>query len=251
MEEFAIRIDGPIGEGLFSEGVTVQTVRGLLAGRESEDVTVWINSPGGDVIEGSAIYTALKEHKGKVTVKIDGIAASAASVIAMGGDEVLMSPSSYLMIHRASTIAWGNVDEMDEASRQLQAVDEGLIDVYQARTHLSRNKIREMLEQETFLNSSAAVKLGFADGVLYSDKPEETEPDMDIAARERPLMVAAMGGVPAWAKELLTAKAAQPKAEEPKEEPKPEEPQVTPGEDPAAIEARQRLMGEIEKALKG
>lgn len=259
MEPFVIRIEGPIGADPWSleDGMTGQTVRGWLAGREDEDVTVWINSPGGDVIEGSAIYTALREHRGHVTVKVDGIAASAASIIAMGGDELLMSPSSYLMIHRASTMAWGNAGEMEQAKEQLEAVDAGLIDVYQKKTGLSRPRIQEMLDNETFLNASAAVRLGFADGMLYGEAPETPAEEQKLAARSRPVMWAALGKPPAWCGELLRPKAQpenrQPEAgTEPEEEPAPapSEPEAEPGEDPV-MQARQELMGHIEKALKG
>lgn len=193
-----LRLDGQIGSDWWEEGVTGDWVRGELANRTG-DLTVWLNSPGGDVIEGSLIYTALREYPGHVTICVDGIAASAASVIAMAADELCMSPTSYLMIHRASTIAWGNVDAMDEAQRELAAIDEGICEAYRLKTGMSRNKILQMMQDTTWLNAAAAVKMGFADRMLYRDgeepeeQPEEPEEPEDGANR---LPIAAAAGKP-------------------------------------------------------
>lgn len=169
-----LRLDGVIGEDLWTEGITVGWVQEQLAQRPG-DLTIWLNSPGGDVIEGSRIYTAIREHQGRVRICIDGIAASAASVIAMAADELCMAPTAYLMIHRASTIAWGNQDAMDEASRQLAAVDEGIIEAYRLKTGMSRKKIHQMMVEETWLNARAARDQGFADTILYTDEGGEDE----------------------------------------------------------------------------
>lgn len=196
-----LRLDGQIGWDWWSEGVTGSWVRDELS-RRTGDLTVWLNSPGGDVIEGSQIYTALREYPGHVTICVDGLAASAASVIAMAADELCMSPTAYLMIHRASTFAMGNVDDMDEAQRELQAVDEGICEAYRLKTGMSRNKIMQMMQDETWLNAAAAVKLGFADRMLYRDDdepeeqpddPEESEESKDSANR---LPIAASAGKP-------------------------------------------------------
>lgn len=199
-----LRLDGQIGWDWWSEGVTGSWVRDELA-RRTGDLTVWLNSPGGDVIEGSQIYTALREYPGHVTICVDGLAASAASVIAMAADELCMSPTAYLMIHRASTVAVGNVDDMDEVQRELQAVDEGICEAYRLKTGMSRGKILQMMQDTTWLNAAAAVKLGFADRMLYrdgeepeeqQDDPEEAEEPEDgtsrppIAAAARPLIYA-------------------------------------------------------------
>lgn len=186
-----LRIDGQIGSDWWEEGVTGEWVRGELASRTG-DLTVWLNSPGGDVIEGSLIYTALREYPGYVTICVDGIAASAASVIAMAADELCMAPTSYLMIHRASTLVYGNVDAMDEAQRTLQAIDEGIAEAYRLKTGMSRSKILQLMEETTWLNAAAALKMGFADRMLYRDSnpaPEE-EPPEDAAA-QLPLTAAA------------------------------------------------------------
>lgn len=133
------------------------------------DVTVYINSPGGDVFAGAEIYTALREHKGKVTVKIAAIAASAASVIAMAGDEVLMSPVAYMMIHDPWTYAMGNAREMEHQAQVLREIGEGLIAAYTAKTGKSRDEIADLLAAETYMSAERAVLEGFADGILYDD----------------------------------------------------------------------------------
>ena len=189
-----LRLDGQIGSDWWSDGVTGEWVRSELASRAG-DLTVWLNSPGGDVIEGSLIYTALREYPGYVTICVDGLAASAASVIAMAADELCMAPTSYLMIHRASTFAVGNVDDMDEAQRTLQAIDEGIAEAYRLKTGMSKGKILQMMQETTWLNAAAAVKMGFADVVLYRDGDpvleSDTEQPSDDAAAQPPLAVAA------------------------------------------------------------
>lgn len=134
---------------------------------QCEDVTVYINSPGGDVFAAAEIYTALREHKGRVTVKITGIAASAASVIAMAGDEVLMSPVAYMMVHDPWTYAAGNYREMEHQAAILKEIGEGLIAAYTAKTGKTRDDIAAMLAAETYMNAQKCVDEGFADGILY------------------------------------------------------------------------------------
>ena len=141
------------------------------------DISVWINSPGGDVFAASQIYNMLKEYKGKVTVKIDGLAASAASVIAMAGDEISMSPVAMLMIHNPSTLIWGEETDMVKAKEMLFEVKESIINAYEVKTNLPRNKISEMMDNETWMNSNKAVELGFADTILYGDHNENTQID--------------------------------------------------------------------------
>lgn len=173
-----LRLDGVIGEDIWTQGITAAWVQEQLAQRPG-DLTIWLNSPGGDVVEGSRIYTAIREHQGRVRICIDGIAASAASVIAMAADELCMAPTAYLMIHRASTIAWGNQDAMDEASRQLSAVDEGIIEAYRLKTGMSRKKIHQMMVEETWLNARAARDQGFADTILYLDDQQADEDEQE------------------------------------------------------------------------
>lgn len=191
-----LRLEGQVGSDWFSEGITSRWVRDELANRNGGDLTVWLNSPGGMVIEGSAIYTALKEYPGYVTIKVDGMAASAASVIAMAADELCMSPTSYLMIHRASTWQSGNEEDMDEAARQLRAIDDGIVTAYMLKTGMSRNKLLEMMRDETWIPATQAVKLGFADRVLYRDGEEEPDDAalLSASAGARPGAVYACAG---------------------------------------------------------
>ena len=148
--------------------MTPKVFKDELLGGEG-DITVWINSPGGDVFCAAEIYTALKEYPGKVTVKIDSLAASAASVVAMAGDEVCMSPLAHIIIHDPETIAIGPVAEMDKAKAQLVAVKENIINSYQLKTGLPRAKLSELMTAETTLTAKQAVDLGFADRILYAD----------------------------------------------------------------------------------
>ena len=155
---------------------------------------MWLNSPGGDVFAASQIYTMLRNHKGKVTVKIDGIAASAASVVAMAGDETLISPTGYLMIHNPATIAMGNKADMEKAIDLLDEIKEGIINAYEEKSHLSRAKIAHMMDEETWLNAKKALNLGFVDGILFAKnepqkKPEsepEEEPEQDTPEEDTP-----------------------------------------------------------------
>ena len=161
-----LRLEGPIdNESFWGTEITPQDFRDELEA-EKGDVTVWINSPGGNVFAAAEIYTMLKEYKGEVTVKIASIAASAASVIAMAGSKVLMSPTALLMIHDPSTIAMGNTKDMEKAIETLNEVKESIINAYSAKTGM---------------NSKKAVELGFADEVLFDGKePEpEGEPEED------------------------------------------------------------------------
>ena len=133
---------------------------------------MWINSPGGDCVAAAQIYNMLSNYKGKVTVKIDGIAASAASVIAMAGDTVLVSPVSMLMIHNPATIAWGDHAEMQKAIDMLAEVKESIINAYVLKTGLSRPKLSHLMDAETWMDANKAVELGFADGIMVRAKAE-------------------------------------------------------------------------------
>ncbi len=144
------------------------------------DVTVWINSPGGDCVAAAQIYNMLKDYNGTVTIKIDGIAASAASVIAMAGTKVLISPVSMLMIHNPMTVAMGNVEEMQKAIEMLNEVKESIINAYQLKTGMSRAKISHLMDSETWMNAYKAVELGFADDILFRNTEKEDEKDKAV-----------------------------------------------------------------------
>ena len=170
-----LRLEGPIDEESFwGDEVTPKAFRDELYAEEG-DVTVWINSPGGNVFAAAEIYTMIRDYPGKVTVKIDAIAASAASVVAMAGDRVMMSPVAMLMIHDPMTIAMGNAKTMEKAITTLNEVKESLINAYCAKTGLSRNKIAKLMSDETWLNAKKAVELGFADEIMFAEK--RVEPD--------------------------------------------------------------------------
>lgn len=141
------------------------------------DITVWINSPGGDCVAAAQIYNMLMDYPGNVTVKIDGIAASAASVIAMAGTKVLISPVGMLMIHNPATLAWGDSGEMQKAIEMLGSVKDSIINAYEIKTGLSRTKLSHMMDAETWMDAGKAVELGFADGILArAELMEDVEP---------------------------------------------------------------------------
>ena len=180
-----LRLEGPIDdESFWGNEVTPKAFREELnAG--TEDITVWINSPGGNVFAAAEIYTMLRDYPGSVTVKIDAIAASAASVIAMAGSKVLMSPVAMLMIHDPSTIAMGNTKDMEKAIATLNEVKESIINAYTAKSGLSHNRISKLMENETWMNAKKAVELGFADEILF-EAVEPDEPEEDPEEEEKP-----------------------------------------------------------------
>lgn len=137
------------------------------------DITVWINSPGGDVFAAARIYNMLMEYEGDVRVKVDALAASAASVIAMAGTEVLMSPVGMMMIHNPMTIAIGDSKEMQRAGEMLDEVKESIMNAYEIKTGMSRARISHLMDAESWFNAGKAVELGFADGVLHGDGTED------------------------------------------------------------------------------
>ena len=141
----------------------------------SGDITVWINSPGGDCIAAAQIYNMLMEYKGNVTVKIDGIAASAASVIAMAGTKVCVSPVSMLMIHNPSAGIYGNTAEMQKAIEMLDEVKESIINAYEIKTGMNRTKISHLMDAETWMDANSAVEMGFADEILQRSVTDEIE----------------------------------------------------------------------------
>ena len=169
-EARVLELNGTIAsESWFDDDVTPQMFKDELFAGEG-DITVWINSPGGDCIAASQIYSMLMDYKGNVTVKIDGIAASAASVIAMAGTTVLMAPTALLMIHNPATMAFGDHNEMQKAIEMLSEVKESIINAYELKTGLSRAKLDHLMEDETWMNAKKAIELRFADGMLEDEK---------------------------------------------------------------------------------
>lgn len=151
------------------------------------DVVVRINSPGGDVLAGAELYNALREHstsgKGRVVVHVTALAASAASVVAMAGDQVLMNPTAYMMIHNPWSIAMGDADDLRQLADQLDEIGEGIIEAYRLKTGKSRAKLRELMDAETYMSAPTAIREGFADGLLYQPAEGEEPRETEMAAR--------------------------------------------------------------------
>ncbi|WP_018704677.1 head maturation protease, ClpP-related [Anaeromusa acidaminophila] len=165
--------DGYIAQdSWFDDDITPKKFKDELMA-SAGDISVWINSPGGDVFAASQIYTMLKEYEGKVTVKIDGIAASAASVIAMAGDEIVMSPTACIMIHNPATVIFGEAADLASGIKMLSEVKESIINAYEQRTGLSRGKISNMMDAETWFSAQKAVEMGFADRILYAPDAQD------------------------------------------------------------------------------
>lgn len=173
-----LRLEGPIdSESFWGDEITPQSFRDELYAEEG-DITLWLNSPGGNVFAAAEIYTMIRDYPHKVTVKIASIAASAASVIAMAGNTVQMSPTALLFVHDPSTIAMGNAKDMEKAIATLNEVKESIINAYAAKTGLSRNRISKLMSDETWINAKKAVELGFADVILFDEKkPEQPDPE--------------------------------------------------------------------------
>ena len=180
-----LRLEGPIdSESFWGDEITPKSFRDDLYAEEG-DITLWVNSPGGNVFAAAEIYTMLRDYPGNVTVRIASIAASAASVVAMSGNLVQISPTGMLMVHDPSTIAMGNARDMEKAITTLNEVKESIINAYAFKTGLSRNRISKLMSDETWLNAKKAVELGFADEILFEAKKPEPEEDPDEPDKEK------------------------------------------------------------------
>ncbi len=183
-----LRLEGPIdSESFWGDEITPASFRDELYA-EDGDITLWINSPGGNVFAAAEIYTMIRDYPHNVTVRIASIAASAASVIAMAGNTVEMSPTALLMIHDPSTIAIGNAKDMEKVISTLNEVKESIINAYAAKTRLSHSRISKMMSDETWINAKKAVELGFADAILFDEKavPEKKEDVPDEPEEDKP-----------------------------------------------------------------
>ena len=178
-EKRVLLLDGEISdETWWGDEVTPQMFRSELNVSEG-DITLWINSPGGDCYAAAQIYNMLREYPGTVAVKVDGIAASAASVVAMAGSTVEISPVGMLMIHNPATISIGDTHEMERTITFLSEIKESIINAYELKTGLSRAKISRLMDAETWMNAKKAVELGFADSVLYEHKEHSADDTAD------------------------------------------------------------------------
>ena len=184
VEERVLELDGTIAdESWFDDDVTPKMFKEeLFSG--SGPITLWINSPGGDCIAASQIYSMLKDYQGEVTVKIDGIAASAASVVAMAGDKVLMAPTALMMIHNPSMMAFGDHNDMAKAIDILNEVKESIINAYELKTGQSRTVLSHLMENETWMNAKKAIELKFADGILEDSKKDVPVEAYAFASKE-------------------------------------------------------------------
>ena len=169
-------------ESWFDDDVTPQMFKDELFAGDG-DVIIYLNSPCGNCTAASQIYTMLMDYKGNVTVKIDGIAASAASVIAMAGTEVLMAPTSLMMIHNPMTAAFGSREEMEKAIEMLEEVKESIINAYEIKTNLSRARISHLMDSETWMNARRAIELGFADAMMTEEKITAEMPAFEFSDR--------------------------------------------------------------------
>lgn len=175
-EPSTISIFDPIGSDFWGDGVTAKRISAALRSIGAQnDVVVNVNSPGGDLFEGMAIYNLLREHKGQVTIKVLGLAASAASIIAMAGDEIQIARAGFLMIHNTWVVAMGNRNDLRDIADQLEPFDMAMADIYTARTGLDPKSIQKKMDAETWINGSAAVDEGWADSLLPADQVKENK----------------------------------------------------------------------------
>ena len=166
-------------ETWYGDEVTPKLFKDEL-GAGNGPITVWINSPGGDVFAAAQIYNMLMDYPYDVTVKIDGLAASAASVIAMAGTTVEMSPVAMMMIHNPATIAIGDSEEMKKAVKMLDEVKESIMNAYEIKTGLARDKISKLMDAESWFNAKKAMELGFADKILFGDGQGDVTNDAGV-----------------------------------------------------------------------
>lgn len=202
-EESCVRtlyLDGTIAEeSWFDDDITPKAFKADLTAKEG-DIVIWINSPGGDCVAASQIYSMLMDYHDSVTVKIDGIAASAASVIAMAGTKVLMAPTALMMVHNPASIAIGDTEEMQKTIEMLDEVKESIINAYEIKTGQSRAKLSHLMDAETWMNANKAIELGFADGIL-EDKKSPSDTVLSFAFSRRAVTNSLMNKVSAKQKE--------------------------------------------------
>lgn len=183
-DEHSISIFDPIGfDPWTGEGVTAKRIAAALRAIDGADVTVNINSPGGDMFEGLAIYNLLREYSGKVVIKVLGLAASAASIVAMAGDEVRIARAGFLNIHNCWVVAMGNRHDLMEMAERLAPFDQAMADIYAARTRDSQDAMQQLMNADSWIAGSAAVEQGFADDLLASDAIKQGAKPAGLLAR--------------------------------------------------------------------
>lgn len=204
-DDNSISIFDVIGADYWGDGVTASRIAAALRSIGGADVTVNINSPGGDMFEGLAIYNLLREYEGKVTVKVLGLAASAASVIAMAGDEVQIGRGAFLMIHNCWVYAMGNRHDLQQIASDMEPFDKAMNDIYGARTGLDAATIDAMMDAETYIGGSDAVEKGFADRLLAADEISDGDDSPAAALRKLDAMLAKTDAPRSERRKLLKA----------------------------------------------
>ncbi|ORM64531.1 peptidase S14 [Pantoea rodasii] len=203
--ENSISVFDVIGADWYGDGVTASRIAAALRSIGGADVTVNINSPGGDMFEGLAIYNLLREYEGKVTVKVLGLAASAASIIAMAGDEVQIGRGAFLMIHNCWVYAMGNRHDLQQIASDMVPFDKAMNDIYGARTGLDTATIDAMMDAETYIGGSDAVDKGFADRLLSADEIADDDDSPAAALRKLDAMLAKTDAPRSERRKLLKA----------------------------------------------
>ena len=183
-DDNSISVFDVIGQDYWGEGVTAKRIAGALRAMNGADVTVNINSPGGDMFEGLAIYNLLREYEGRVTVKVLGIAASAASVIAMAGDDIQIGRGAFLMIHNCWVYAMGNRHDFAELAQSLEPFDTAMADIYAARSGLDMVAVQKLMDAESYIGGSDAVAKGLADSLLSADAVSDGDESPASALRK-------------------------------------------------------------------
>ncbi|WP_256849902.1 head maturation protease, ClpP-related [Pantoea sp. Fr-CA_6] len=204
-DDNSISVFDVIGADWYGDGVTASRIAAALRSISGADVTVNINSPGGDMFEGLAIYNLLREYEGKVTVKVLGLAASAASIIAMAGDEVQIGRGAFLMIHNCWVYAMGNRHDLQQIAADMVPFDKAMNDIYGARTGLDAVTIDAMMDAETYIGGSDAVEKGFADRLLAADEIADGEDSPAAALRKLDAMLAKTDAPRSERRKLLKA----------------------------------------------
>ena len=188
-DDNTISVFDVIGQDYWGEGITAKRIAGALRAMNGADITVNINSPGGDMFEGLAIYNLLREYEGHVTVKVLGIAASAASIIAMAGDDIQIGRGAFLMIHNCWVYAMGNRHDFAELAQSLEPFDTAMADIY-ARSGLDIAAVQKLMDAESYIGGSDAVAKGLADSLLSADAVSDGDESPAAALRKLDALLA-------------------------------------------------------------
>jgi ATP-dependent protease ClpP protease subunit len=190
-----ITIYGDIGESWWGDSTSAKDIEDALKNVSSDTINIHLNSPGGDVFDGIAIYNQLKNHSAKVVIHVDGLAASAASLIAMAGDEIIMNTGSMMMIHEASTWAWGNKGDFKKTLNALEGIDKSIADIYMTRFQGERSEIEALIQKEEWFTASEAVEVGLADRVNETKVEPEENIKNSVIQRIRNKKIAASANI--------------------------------------------------------